>query len=393
MAVDPFDLTPEQLELQAWAAELLEDLQLDDHGWESEGRFPWEALGQLGEAGLTALTHPEGLGGRGASRLDAVLVLEQVAQASFTLAEAVQIATNGPAYVLSVLASPAVRDHYVPDVVAGRALISIAITEEDAGSSLGDIATTVTPTGDGHLLVDGVKCFVTGGGLASAHLVMARSAEGDGVRGLGYVLVPADAEGCEVVQEHEKIGGNAIPEAVVAFRGVRVPEDHLVVPGVAGSSAGFRQAMASYNAMRIGIAAMCCGVAQRAIDDVVAHLSSRRQFDRPLADFQGLRWRVARNVADLEAARLLTYRAARMADEHGFPPARETALAKLAASEVAVRAADEALQMFGWRGIVRAAAHPVERRYREVRGWTIAGGTTEALLNLIADGVFAEAGR
>jgi alkylation response protein AidB-like acyl-CoA dehydrogenase len=252
----------------------------------------------------------------------------------------VQIAINGPAFVLSTFGTERLRRSYVPPVIAGRSLISIAITEEDAGSALGETATRVTDKGD-VVVVDGTKCFVTGGGLSSAHLVMARFG-GEGMRGLGYVLVPADAEGCRVVRTYEKLGGNAVPEAVVELRGCAVPADHVIIPGDPGSTGGFRRAMTTYNAMRLGIAAICCGVATRALCLAVRHLRTRQQSGRPLASYQGLRWRTA---------------------------------------EIA---AGHAIQMLGWRGIVRDADHPAERLLREIRGWTIAGGTNEALLNLLA---------
>ena len=377
-----FGLDEDQLELQRVARAAAREHGVDQAQWEADGHFPWSSVSALAETGLLGLTHPSEVGGGEADRLTGILALEQVARESFTLAEAVQIAINGPAYVLSTIADSAVRDTYVPDVISGKALISIAITEDEAGSSLGDTATTARSVQDGVVL-DGTKGFVTAGSLASAHLVMARFG-GEGLRGLGYVLVPADADGCEVVQTYEKMGGNAIPEAVIRLRDCHVPADHVIIEGDPTSTESFALAMTTYNAMRLGIAALCCGVAQRAIDLVVDHLNQREQFGRPLARFQGLRWRVARLDADLEAARLLTYRAARMVDDRGFPPARETALAKLAAAEVAIAAAEEAIQMLGWRGVVRAPEHPAERLYREVRGWSIAGGTTESLLNLLA---------
>lgn len=385
-----FGLDADQLDLQRTARATAREYGADQAQWEADGQFPWHAVSALADTGLLGLTHPTQVGGSEADRLTGILALEQVARESFTLAEAVQIAINGPAYVLSTIADSAVRDTYVPDVISGRALLSIAITEDEAGSSLGDTATTARRVQDGVVL-DGTKGFVTGGSLASAHLVMARFG-GEGLRGLGYVLVPADADGCEVVQTYEKLGGNAIPEAVIRLRNCHVPADHVIIEGDPTSTESFALAMTTYNAMRLGIAALCCGVAQRAIDLVVDHLNHREQFGRPLARFQGLRWRVARLDADLEAARLLTYRAARMVDDRGFPPARETALAKLAAAEVAIAAADEAIQMLGWRGVVRAPDHPAERLYREVRGWSIAGGTTESLLNLLARDVLDDRG-
>ncbi|AXV06727.1 Acyl-CoA dehydrogenase, short-chain specific [Euzebya pacifica] len=366
-------------ELADRAGQLAASLAGEDHLWDAEGRFPWPEVAVLGSHGVLGLTHPEEAGGAGLPRLAAVVVLEALAQHSFTLAEATQIAANGPAYVLSTIAAPRLRDRWVPRVLAGETLISIAITEVDAGSSLAEIATNATSDPVGWS-VSGTKCFVTGGSLAGAHLVMARMGESPGVRGLGYVLVDAGAPGCDVRQVHRKIGGNATPEAVIDFAVAGIDDEAIVIHPDSG---GFALAMQSYNAMRIGIAGMCCGVARRALDLAEAHLAQRVQGGRPLARRQGLQWRIAELELELESARLLTYRAASRVDEHGFPDGLDTARAKLAASRVAVAAADAAIQMLGWRGIVSAEDHPAERILREVRGWTIAGGTSESLLNML----------
>lgn len=381
--VDPYGLDPRQHRLQESARRVARSQAVGQASWERQREFPWAAARAMGTEGLLGLTHPVEVGGDAATRLDGMLALEQVARESFTLAEAMQIASNGPPYVLSVMGTTEIRDRYVPPVLRGDALISIAITEAQAGSSLGDTTTTARYVDDDTVVVSGEKCFVTAGPLASAHLVMARFG-GEGLRGLGYVLVPASAPGCRVVRTWDKLGGNAIPEAVIAFDEVEVSADHVIISGDPATADGFRQAMTTYNAMRLGIAAICCGVAARALDLMVERMQVRNQAGRPLAAFQGLRWRLAETAADLESARLLTYRAARMVDEQGFPPAREAALAKLAAGRVAVRAADEAIQLLGWRGIVSDEDHWAEQMFREVRGWTIAGGTTESLLNLIA---------
>ncbi len=382
------ELPAQYRELADRAGQLASRLAADDHKWDADGLFPWPEVAVLGSHGVLGMTHPEEVGGASLPRLAAVAVIEALAQHSFTLAEATQIAANGPAYVLSTIGHPRLRERWVPAVLAGETLVSIAITELAAGSSLAEIATTATAGPDGWS-VSGTKCFVTGGSLAGAHLVMARMSAAEGVRGLGYVLVDADAPGCLVRRVHRKIGGNATPEAVIELDVAGVADEAAVIRPDAG---GFALAMQSYNAMRIGIAGICCGVARRALDLAEDHLRQRVQGGRPLSSRQGLQWRVAELELELEAARLLTYRAASRVDAHGFPDALDTARAKLAASRVAVSSADAAIQLLGWRGIVSAEDHPAERILREVRGWTIAGGTSESLLNMLGRAALSTGG-
>jgi hypothetical protein len=384
---DRYGLSENEVAIREWAARLAAELAPEDHAWEERGEFPWEEYRRLADEGVLRLTYPLEQGGRGGSRMDAVLLQEQFAARSFVLTEAVHVALNGPGYAIARLGHPQLAATWVPRVLAGESIVAIAITEYDAGTALSDIATTFTRLDDGSVRVDGHKCFVTAGGLADALLVVGRFG-GEGLGGLGAVLVDAGSPGLHIESTWSKMGGNAIPEVAVRFDGCVVPADHVLVAGEPGSTQGLRDTLHMYDALRLGIAGICLGVAQGSIDRAVQHLRDRSQGGRRLADHQGLRWTWARLALQLEQARLLTYRAARLADENGFPPDVETAMAKLAASEVAVAASEAAIQALGWRGVVRAADHPAERVYREARGWTIAGGTTESALNSLARDLF-----
>jgi alkylation response protein AidB-like acyl-CoA dehydrogenase len=369
--------------IRDWSADLAAGLPPSDDEWEETGTFPWSVLEQLAESsGALALTFPARHAGRDGSRMDAILLVEQLAMRSFVVAEAVHLALNGPAYFLAKFGASELASRWLPPVAAGTALISIAITEESAGTALGDICTRFDQHAGG-IRVEGRKCFVTGGALAAAHLVVGRFG-GEGSRGLGAVLVPAGTRGLSVERTYRKMGGNALPEAAIQFEDAWVPRDHVLIPGGPMSSAGLKEILRQYGAMRLGIAAMCIGTAQGAMDRVVDHLRTREQGGQRLADHQGVRWTWARLALDLEQARLLTYRAARAVDEDGLPSASHATMAKLAASEVAVAITQQAIQAFGWRGIARGREFPVERVARESRGWTIAGGTTESLLNSLA---------
>nr|BBH92125.1 acyl-CoA dehydrogenase [Thermogemmatispora argillosa] len=374
-------LTEEQQKLQRWAYELAQaEFQASAERWEREGIFPWEHVATLAEQGLLGFTLPRAFGGLERSRLEAVLVLEQLARVCLTTAEIAHICMNGPSYAISRLGSQALQARYLPEVVAGKRLIGIAITEDEAGSSLGEISTRAHVRAT-SVVIDGRKCFTTIGDVGGTFEVVVRFG-GEGTRGLGAVLVDADTPGFAVERVYEKIGGNGIHEAALRFEHCEVPREQVLIEGDPATSNGFKLVMRAYNALRLGIAANSLGVAQAALDQLVPYLLQRRQFGAPLAAAQGLRWRVARLALALEQARLLTYRAALLSDDYGFPPAYETALAKLAATEVALQAADEAIQVLGWRGITKDYA--AERRYREIRGWTIAGGTSEMLLESLA---------
>lgn len=384
---DVYGLSDDELTTQQWAAQLADELVLDGHTWEEQASFPWDRYRELAGQGVLRLTYPTEFGGHNRSRMHAVLFQEQLAARSAVLTEAVHVALNGPAYAIARVGHPLLAQTWVPRVISGESLIAIAITELEAGTSLADLTTTFHRLDDGSVRVDGHKCFVTAATLADAILVVGRFG-GTGLNGLGAVLVERDQEGVYLEETYAKMGGNAIPESALRFDGCVIPEHAVLVAGDAASKQGIKRTLHLYDALRLGIAAICIGVAQGCIDRAVAHLRDRVQDGRRLADLQGLRWQWARLDLQLEQARLLTYRAARLVDADGLPPARETAMAKLAASEVAVAASDAAIQAFGWRGIVREPQRPVERIARETRGWTIAGGTTESILNSLSRNLF-----
>jgi alkylation response protein AidB-like acyl-CoA dehydrogenase len=374
-------LSSEDLAARDWALRTLDAIIVDEFGWEETATFPWAQMRQLGEAGVLGTTLPTSVGGASADRLRSVVVHEQIARRSLTLAEGAQIALNGPPFALSKCADPALSERLLPAIVRGEATMAIAITEEQAGSDLGATSTVFSARGD-EMIVDGTKCFVTAGALSASFLVLGRF-HGSGLDGLGYVLVEADRPGVTVVRTWEKMGANAVPEAVVRFNQVAVPAANVVIGEMPGRE-GFKAAMRTYNAMRLGIAALCVGAGQTLLETIVGHARARQQFGRPIAEFQGLQWRVARLATRLEQARLLTYATAADCDDDGFPDAVFAAHAKLAASEVAIELAHEAMQLRGWRGMVRDREHQTELMYRQLRGWSIAGGTTESLLNTIA---------
>jgi hypothetical protein len=262
--------------------------------------------------------------------------------------------------------------------------VTIAMTEPQAGSALYELTTTARRDGD-EWVVDGGKTYNSFGDRAAAHLVYARSVEAgsaptSGPEGIGIVLVDADREGVSTTPMGRKLGMRGVEEAHLHFDGVRVPASNVVIEGRAGSTEGFTRPLEVYNATRVGMGVMALGIAQGAMDVAIAHLRTRRQFGRRLADFQGLQWMLADAAVAVEGARLLCYRALSEVDA-GRTSAYYSACAKIAATEGAFQVVDDCLQMLGGAGYFAEA--PLERMLRDVRMFKITGGTTQILKNTI----------
>jgi alkylation response protein AidB-like acyl-CoA dehydrogenase len=291
---------------------------------------------------------------------------------------------NGPPRALAVVGSEEQRARLLPEVARGQRYFAIAMTEPQAGSSGTDLATSLSRAADGTLRLRGEKCYITAGDRADSLLVFCRAEGTSGARGIGAVLVHRGQRGFSVVGTSPKMGGRGVAEATLRFDDVVVSDDDVVIPPDPDSSAGARLLIRQFNPERCGNAAMCIGVARAALEDSVAHASTRVQFGRPIVEFQGLNWKLADMSVRLDTARLALWRAA-VSDQDGFPAVRETAVAKLVANEMAQFVTNEAIQVHGHLGYTRDV--PVERYFRDVRGMALGGGTTEILRNLIAEQV------
>ncbi len=263
----------------------------------------------------------------------------------------------------------------LPRVVAGEAIAAFALSEPVAGSDVAAIATTATRDGGGWVL-DGVKTWISNGGIADAYVVFARTGEAEGARGLSAFLVDADASGLTVEERIEVSAPH--PLATVAFDGCRVPADRLIGP--AGD--GFKVAMATLDLFRSTVGAAALGFARRAYDETLTRVSTRELFGAPLADLQLVQGKVADMALEIDAAALLVYRAAWTKDAGAARITREAAMAKLYSTEAAQRVVDAAVQLHGGLGVT--AGHPVERLYREVRALRIYEGASEVQQVIIA---------
>jgi alkylation response protein AidB-like acyl-CoA dehydrogenase len=316
----------------------------------------------------------------GMGDVEGAIVLEELGRVDVSSAILAQLIFNGPPRAIEHLGNDALRDKWLPIAASGEGLFCIGITESEAGSAVGSMRAKLTPDGDGYRL-DAYKNYVTGGHRARACLVWCRFPGSEGTKGIGAVVVDLEAPGVTVAGTHVKMGLRGTSEAELAFDGVRVEPEDVLLAGDPGNSDAFKTLLAHLNHERCGNAAMCIGAAQGALEYAIGYLNERVIGGRPLADLQGLQWKIADMGIQLEAARLLLQRAVHLAGPHGTPPAMETAMAKAAANLAAKFVCDEAIQCLGGYGFSRE--YPVERAYRDIRGLCIGAGTVEVQRNYV----------
>ena len=374
-----FELTPEQQALRARARELADGVFAERAArWDEREEYPWDNVKDLVAAGFMGMTIPREYGGGDRPLLDVVLVIEEIARACGVTGRIVVEGNLGVVGALRAYGTEAQKRRYFPWVLDGEKP-AIAITEPEAGSAATDLATCAEETPDGWRL-NGHKRYITGAGTSRLYLVYARFGERAGAAGIGGVFVERDTPGFTVGRREYMMGLRGIPEGELHLERCLVPRENLLV----GPGDGFKKLMRAYNGQRLGAATVALGLAQGAYERAVAYAVERRQFGRPIADFQGIRWKLADMAIKLDAARLLIHRAAARADR-GFPDALEAAKAKTFAAETAQAVTSEALQIHGAAGYGRSL--PLERMVRDARMFAIGGGTLEMMRNVIADGV------
>ena len=383
---DPFAESDDQEALRQLARDVARRA-VAPHAREADdtGELSKEALRALAEADLFRVTIGERWGGLGLGDVEAAIVLEEIARADVSTAICCQLAFNGPSRGIEHLGGDALKDRWLPRVAAGEAIVSIGITEPDAGSAVQAMRTALVEDGPGRWRLNGYKNYSTLGHVAEGILVWCRWPGGSGADGIGAVVVPMDREGVELTGRHHGMGIHAATEAEVAFDGVPIGGEDVLIAGEPGSTAAFKVLLGHLNHERCGNAAMCVGAAQGALEHAVRYMSERQLGGRPIAELQGLRWKLADMATQLEGARLLLTRAVHLAGPGGTPPALETALAKTAANLAAKFVCDEAIQIHGGYGY--SHEYPVERAYRDIRGLCIGAGTVEAQRNYIGQAV------
>ena len=371
-----FELTAEQREIQALARDFArEEIEPKAAQWDRDHGFPRDLLGRLGEVGLLGVCVGEEHGGGGADFLSYILVLEELSCADAGVGVTVAVHTSACTLPILAFGTAEQQSRFVPPLARGEAIGAFALSESGSGSDAGALRTRAERDGDGWR-IDGAKQWITNGGFGGTILTFARTdPSSNGARGISAFLV--DGADVEITSYAEKLGLNSSQTADLAFDGVRVGDDRLLHD----EGRGFRVAMATLDGGRIGIAAQAVGIAQAGFDVAREYAKQRMAFGRRIGEFEAIQWKLADMSTEIDAARLLTYRAAWL-KEQGRPHTEAGAKAKLFASEVARRQTSEAIQILGGYGYTKE--FPVERFYRDAKITEIYEGTSEIQRLVIA---------
>ena len=372
-----FQLTDEQQLLRQTVREFAEgEIRPFVREWDEAQEFPSALIPKLADLGLMGIQFPEQWGGAGMSAIDYCLCLEELARVDPSVALSVAAHNGlGPAHIF-MFGSDAQKTRWLTPLARGEKLGAWALTEPNAGSDAAGTRTTAVRDG-GDWVLNGTKTFITHGKSADVLVIMAATDRARGAKGISAFIVERGTPGLRAGRKEDKLGMRASETTEVILDQCRVPADQLL--GEVGM--GFIGALQVLDAGRIGIAALSVGLAQGAFDCSRAYAASRKQFGQPIASFQAIQWKLADMATRIEAARLLTYRAAFLKDLQQRTTL-ESAMAKLYASEVAVRAAEDAVQIHGGYGFVKD--YPAEKFFRDVKLTTIGEGTSEIQRLVIA---------
>jgi alkylation response protein AidB-like acyl-CoA dehydrogenase len=341
--------------------------------------FPYEIVRQLGDLGLMGIPFPEEYGGGGGDSLAYALAVEELTRVDSSVAITVCAHTSLGTQPIWLFGTEEQKRDWLPELCSGRKLGAFGLTEPEAGSDAGNTRTRARLE-DGHWVIDGTKQFITNAGTDISGMVCITAVtggDGNGTREISNILVPNGTPGYEQGEPYRKMGWNASDTRPLTFTDCRVPEEHLVGP----RGAGFKQFLRVLDIGRIGVAAMGVGLAQGALDEALAYAKERRAFGQPISKFQAIQAKLADMSTEIEAARLLVYKAARIKDAGG-DFSLTAAQAKLKTGRLAVRCAEEAVQIHGGYGYIEE--YPVCRFYRDAKILTIGEGTDEVQQMVIA---------
>jgi alkylation response protein AidB-like acyl-CoA dehydrogenase len=373
-----FRLTDDQQVLRRSVREFAE-AEIGPHvmEWDEAQAFPPELVAKMAELGLMGIQFPEAYGGSAMSAVDYCLCLEELARVCPAVALSVAAHNGLCSAHIYLFGSEAQKQRFLPPLVKGEILGAWGLTEPTAGSDAAGTRTTAVRDGNGSWVINGAKTFITHGAIGGTFVAMAVTDRARGNRGISAFIIERGTPGMRPGKKENKLGMRASDTSEIVFSDCRVPADQLL--GEEGQ--GFVNAMQVLDAGRIGIAALSVGLAQGAYEAARKYALERRQFGQAIAAFQATQWKIADLATRIEAARLLTYRAADMRDR-GERTTRQSAMAKLFSSEVAVRAAEECVQIHGGYGFVKD--YPAEKYFRDVKLLTIGEGTSEIQRLVIA---------
>ena len=371
-----FELSQDQVAIQD-AARAFSDAELAPNAarWDEDKHFPVDVLRHAASLGFAAICVREDVGGSGLGRLDAALIFEALARGCVSTAAFLSI-HNMVGWMIDRFGSDDLRRRYLPRLATMELIASYCLTEPGSGSDAASLRTSARREGEDYVL-NGAKAFISGGGVSDVYLVMARTGE-PGARGISSFLVDKGTPGLSFGAQERKMGWNSQPTAMVQFDDCRVPASSRI--GAEGE--GFRFAMAGLDGGRVNIAACSLGGASFAFDTARTYIQTRRQFDRPLADFQALQFKLADMATELDAARLMVWRAAAAIDKSRPDKTRLCAMAKRFATDACFDAANQALQLHGGYGYLKD--YPLERIVRDLRVHQILEGTNEIMRVIIA---------
>jgi len=346
---------------------------------DATGEFPRHLMKKYGDMGLLGMTLSTEYGGGGRPAIDAILAIEELAKFSPIIAGPVFESNVGPVKVIDLFGTEEQKNSIIPGVCKGEYSVSVCMTEPGAGSDLTALSTNVREDGD-HYILNGRKAFITGGGEASHYLVYVRFGDIPGYKGIGAIIVEKGMPGFSFGKQEEYMGLRGMPSCDLIFEDIHIPKENVVVkPG------DFKNLMLTFDIERCGNAAMCLGVAGGALEEAKAYAQERQAFGRPICEFQAIQFMIVDMAMNLDAARLLVYRAATGAGQ-GLPSIYESAIAKCFANEMVMDVTNRAMEVFGGYGYSKE--FPVERMLRDGRAWRTAGGTMQMLRITIASLIF-----
>jgi short-chain 2-methylacyl-CoA dehydrogenase len=370
-----FDLTDEQSQIQRLVRDFAEsEVKPLAEELDREKRFPYEIVEKLGGLGLMGIPYPEEYGGGGADTLSYALAIEELTRVDSSVAITVAANTSLATWPIYAFGSDAQKEEWLPELCSGRRLGAFGLTEPEAGSDAGNTRTTARRD-NGDWVINGAKQFITNAGTDISGFVTITARTGDDE--VSNILVPKGTPGYEIGEPYRKMGWNASDTRPLAFDDCRVPEENLVGP----PGAGFKQFLQTLDGGRIGVSAMGVGLAQGALDEAIAYARERQAFGQPISKFQAIQTKLADLSTEIEAARLLTYKAA-LEKDAGKNFSLTAAQAKLKTGRLAVRATEEAVQVHGGYGYIEE--YPVCRFYRDAKILTIGEGTDEVQQMVIA---------
>lgn len=372
-----FRLTKEQEMIRTMTREFAEkEIKPLASEIDETGKFPWETIKKMGELNLLGLPIPTKYGGAGVDTVSYAIAVEEISKKCASTGVVMSVHTSVGTYPIYLFGSEEQKQRFVVPLAKGERIGAFALTEPGAGSDASALQTSAFLEGD-HYILNGSKIFITNGSVAGSVIVMAKTDKKAGHRGISALIVEKGTEGFSLGSQEKTMGMIGSDTSELVFENCMVPKENLL----ADEGMGFRIAMKALDGGRIGIAAQALGIAEAALEESVKYAKEREQFGKPIAKFQAVQWMIANMSAEIEAARLLVYNAAFLKDK-GVNFSKEAAMAKLYASEVAMRTTIKALQIHGGYGYIKD--YPIERFFRDAKVTEIYEGTSEIQRMVIA---------